>query len=137
MRITRLKNVNSFQGSHESSGKSDRVSVLKEFIKSELCFICIVFNRCLYRKQVVVFSENKHKELINNMFHLISSHDNSFYIWKTCAQKLNKNQIPCQAVSNNLHIHEFPVVLRCIRRLERVSIARRFQFNKVTTMSKG
>ena len=100
MRITRLKNVNSFQGIDESSRKSDRVSVFKEFIKSGPCFICIVCNRCLYRESVVVFSENKHKELINNMFHCIPSHSNSFYICKTCAQKSNKNQIPCPTVCN-------------------------------------
>ena len=49
MSITRLKNVNFFQGTDENSGKSDRVSVFKEFIKSKPCFICIVCNRCLYR----------------------------------------------------------------------------------------
>ena len=55
------------------------------------------------------------------MFHFIPSHDNNFYICKTCAQKLNKNQIPCQAVCNKLRIYDFPVELRCINQLERVS----------------
>ena len=109
MRITRLENVNSFQGSDESSGKSDKISVFKRFIKSGPWFICIACNRSPYRKSVVVFSENKHKELINNMFHFIPSHDNSFYICNTCAQKLNKYQIPCQTVCNKLHIYDFPV----------------------------
>ena len=59
MRITRLKNVNSFQGSDKSSGKSDRVRVFKEFIKSGPCLVCIVCNRCLYRKSVAKFSENR------------------------------------------------------------------------------
>ena len=89
MRITRLKNISSFQGSDETSRKSDRVSVFKKFIKLGPCFICIARNRCLYRKSVVVLSKNKHKELVNNMFHFIPSHDNSFYICKTCVQKLN------------------------------------------------
>ena len=112
-------------------------SVFKEFIKSGPCFICIVCNRCLYRNSVVVFSENKHKELIKNMFHFIPSHGNSVYICKTCAQKLNKNQILCQAVCNKLQIHDFLVELRCIRRPERFLIARRLQFKKVTIMPKG
>ena len=54
----------------------------------------------------------------------------SFYICKTCAQKLNKNQIPCQAVCNKLQIYDIPIVLRCIHRLERVLIVRRLQFKK-------
>ena len=92
MRITRLTNVNSFEVGDESSRKSERVSVLG-FVLS--CSFCIVCNRCLYKKSFVVYSENEHKESINNMFYFIPSHDNSFYICTTCAQKLNKNQIPC------------------------------------------
>ena len=137
LRITRMENVNSFQGSDDSSRKYDRISKFKEFIKSGPCFISIVCNRCLYIKPIVVFSENKHKKLIRNIFHIFSLQDNSFYICKTCAQKLNKNQIPCQAVCNNLHIYDLPVELSCIGGLERVLIARRLQFKKVTIMPKG
>ena len=50
---------------------------------------------------------------------------------------MNKNQIPCQAVCNKLHIYDFIVELRCIRRLERILIARRLQFKKVTIIPKG
>ena len=51
--------------------------------------------------------------------------------------KVNKNQIPCQAVCNKLHIYNFPEDLRCIRRLERVLVARRVPFKKIRIMSKG
>ena len=71
------------------------------------------------------------------MFHFIRSHDNSFYICRACAQKLNKNQISCEAVCNKLQIYDFPVELRCIHRLERVLIARRLQIKKVTITPKG
>ena len=57
----------------------------------------------------------------------------SFYICKTCAQKLNENQISCQALCNKLQIYDFPIVLRCIHRLERFLILRRLQFKKVIT----
>ena len=36
-----------------------------------------------------------------------------------------------------LYIYDFPVELRCIYQLERVFIARRLQFKKVTIMPKG
>ena len=36
-----------------------------------------------------------------------------------------------------LYIYDFPVELRCICQLERVFIARRLQFKKVTIMPKG
>ena len=71
------------------------------------------------------------------MSHFIPSHDDSFYRCKTCAQKWNKNQIPCQAVCNKLQIYDFPIELRCIHQLERVLIARRLQFKEVTIMPKG
>ena len=116
---------------------SDRVSIFKKIIQSGPSFICIVCNRCLYRRSVTLFSENKLQELESNMFNFICSHDNNFYICKTCAQNLNKNQIPCQAVCNKLQIYDFPEDLRCIPRLERVLIARRFQFKKITISPKG
>ena len=49
---------------------------------------------------------------------------------------MNKNQIPCQVVCNKLHIYDFPLELRYIHRLERVLIARKLQFKKVTIMPK-
>ena len=97
--------------------------MFKELTKS--FFICIVCDRYLYRKSVVKFSEIKRKELIKNMFHFIPSHGNSFYICKTYAQKLNKNQIPCQAVCNKLQIYYLPTELRWIHRVERVLVARK------------
>ena len=60
----------------------------------------------------------------------------SFYICKTCAQKLNENQTSCQTLCNKLQIYDFPIVLRCIHRLERVLIVRRLQFKKVITTLK-
>ena len=71
------------------------------------------------------------------MFHFIPSHDNSFYICKTCAQNLNKNQVPCQAVCNKLHIYVFPLQLMCIRRFERVFIARKLLFMKASIIPKA
>ena len=125
MRKTRSRHNVSREGDY-----SDRVSTFKKIIQSGPSFICIVCNRCLYRRSVTLFSENKHQEFESNMFNFICSHDNNFYICKTCAQKLHENQIPCQAVCNKLQIYDFPEDLRCIRLLERVLIARSLQFKK-------
>ena len=131
MRKTRSRHNVSREGDY-----SDRVSTFKKIIQSGPSFIYIVVNRCLYRRSVTLFSENKLQELESNMFNFICSHDNNFYICKTCAQRLNKNQIPCQAVCNKLQIYDFPEDLRCIRHLEKVLIARRLQFKKITIMPK-
>ena len=48
-----------------------------------------------------------------------------------------KRQIPCQAVSNQLELYDFPSDFKDIRLLERVLIARRLLFNKITIMPKG
>ena len=132
MRKTRSRHNVSREGDY-----SDSVSTFKKIIQSGPSFICIVCNRCLHRRSVTLFSENKHQESESNMFNFICSHDNNFYICKTCAQKLNKNQIPWQPVCNKLQIYDFPEDLRCTRRLERVLIARRLQFKKITIMPKG
>ena len=55
MSIKRLKNVNSFQGSDENSGKSDRVSVFKEFIKSEPCLSALFVTDVCIDSQLLKF----------------------------------------------------------------------------------
>ena len=50
---------------------------------------------------------------------------------------MNKNQIPCQAVCNKLQIYYLPTELRWIHWLERVLVARKLQFKKVTIIPEG
>ena len=108
---------------HNISRKGDDsnwVSTFEKIIQSGLNFICIVCDRCLCRTSVTLFSETEHNELISDLFNFICLHDSKFYICKTCAKKVNKDQIPCQAVCN-----------------ERVLVARMLQFKKITIMPKG
>ena len=48
-----------------------------------------------------------------------------------------KNNVPCQAVSNKLAVELLPNEFRDLRRLERVLVAKRILFKKVTVMPKG
>ena len=90
---------------HNISRKGDDsnwVSTFEKIIQSGPNFICIVCSRCLCRTSVILFSETEHKELISDLFNFMCLHDNKFYICKTCTKKVNKDQIPCQAVCNKL-----------------------------------
>ena len=55
-----------------------------------------------YRRSVGLFNRNKLCVISDDVFSLVSSFDDNFYICKTCGKKLNKNCIPCQAVCNML-----------------------------------
>ena len=51
--------------------------------------------------------------------------------------RLKKNNVPCQAVSNKLTVELLPNEFRDLLRLERVLVAKRILFKKVTVMPKG
>lgn len=56
---------------------------------------------------------------------------------KTCGNKWNENCITCQAVCNLLRVIELPKEFKDIRRVEKVLIARRLHFKKISIMFKG
>ena len=59
------------------------------------------------------------------------------YICRTCHNKVKKNNIPCQAISNKLVVELLPNEFRDLLRLERVLVAKRILFKKVIVMLKG
>ena len=59
------------------------------------------------------------------------------YICRTCHNKVKKNNVLCQAISNKLAVELLLNEFRDLRRLERVLFAKRILFKKVTVMSKG
>ena len=59
------------------------------------------------------------------------------YICNTCHSYLNKSHIPAQTICNKLQIFESPAEIIILNRLERILIARRMLFKKVTIMPKG
>ena len=114
-----------------------RVTTFKAKIKDGPFYICVCCNRCLYSHSVKKFIANKYKFPIESHCNIVQSFDGFYYICKTCDKKLSAKKIPCQSVSNKLQIFQLPSELRNVRRLERILIARRIVFKKVTIMPKG
>ena len=64
-----------------------KVSVFKELINSGPYYICVVCNRNLYKKSVVVFHRDKYSVISDNVFRHVISFDGKPYICKICGKK--------------------------------------------------
>ena len=104
-------------------------------------YICVVCNRCLYRRSVIVFKEDSYQNINYEVFaSRVESFDSCEYICKTCNLKLKSKKQkgpPCQAVCNKLEVFNLPPRLKVVNRLERVLVAKRILFKKVIIMPKG
>ena len=113
-----------------------KVSNFKQLKKNGPFFICVIFNRCLYRTSVICFNIEKYS-VDENIIFMVKSYDDNYYICTTCDKALRKNSVSCQAVTNRLMLLELPKLFQDIRRLERLLVSRRILFKKVTVMPKG
>ena len=120
-----------------NDGYKDRVSAFKMQIQEGPFYVCIVCNRCMYRRSICCFRFENYQNLDENMLFVVKSHDGNIYICLTCHRKIKKNDIPCQAVVNKLGVDKIPVQFQTIRKLERVLVSRRILFKKVSIMPKG
>ena len=68
---------------------------------------------------------------------MVCSADGKQCICIICHKKLLKGTVPAQAVCNNLQIFELPSRFRDLQKLEKVIIAKRLLFKKVTIMPQG
>ena len=82
------------------------------------------------------FQSNKYNLDLTSIIHKVTKND-ATYISNTCHSYLKKSHIPAQAACNKLQIFEAPAEIKNLNRLERILIARRFLFKKVTITSKG
>lgn len=96
-------------------------------------FFKVSVYQCLYRRSVGLFNRNRFSTISDDVFKLILSFDGNFYICKICGKKLNKNNIPRQAVWNMLEVCELSKRFRNIRYIERVLTIRRLLFKKRLT----
>ena len=115
----------------------DPVKPFKDQIKEGPFYICVVCNRSLYRRSVILFKESSYSIDIPNFFFEIKSYDGFCYICLTCSKKIKKGDIPCQAVWNDLKLFVFPNEIANLNKLEKSLICKRMLFRKVTIMPKG
>ena len=120
-----------------SNDFSGNVKKFRSEIEKGPYFICVVCNRCLYRKSVLMFVENKYINFDSFRYNKVDSYDGCQYICQTCDRKLKRGKIPCQAVCNNLEIFQFPNGTPSLNKLEKVIIGKRILFAKIIVMPKG
>ena len=106
-------------------------------IKEGPYYICSVCNRLLYRKSVVLLQKNRYIHANESLFTNIKSFDGKEYICKTCHSKVSKDNIPCQAVCNNMYVDKISVELVSLQKLEQILFAQRIVFEKIIVMPKG
>ena len=99
---------------YEKHSFGNKVVLFKKLVHKGPYYICKVCNRCLYRRLVILYSEEKVPLSDENSLNFVESYDGYFYICKTCSRKIKKNHTPCQAVCNKLEIYEFPEDLKIL-----------------------
>ena len=101
------------------------------------CFICIVCNRCLYKRSNIDYKEEKYNIFVEVLYTDIKSFDGKLHVCRKCNLKLKKGKVPCQAVCYKLAVSCLPDQFKSVRKLERVLISKRLLFKKVKIMPKG
>ena len=121
----------------QKSTMENRIKKFKKLVMEGPYYICIVCNRCLYKKTVVKFKDSYNNPDSSFYFSHVQSFDGCEYVCQTCHLKLKakKNQIPCQAVCNKNKVFCLHHGLSDINRL--VLVAKRLLFKKVVIMPKG
>ena len=89
-------------------------------------FICTVCNRCLYKRSVIDYKEEKYNIFVEGLYTDVKSFDGKLYVCKTCDLKLKKGKVPCQAVYNKLAVSCLPEQFKSVRKLDRVLISKAF-----------
>ena len=97
------------------------VAKFKEEVKKGTNYICVIWNRTLYKRTVQIFEKNKNQVETSSVFdYMVCSADGKQYICITCHKKLLKGTVPEQAVCNNLQIFELPSRFQDPRKLEKI-----------------
>ena len=99
-------------------------------------YVCQICHRFLFYKRSVQYFERNIKNGSSNPINIFSF-DGCLYMCKTCHKKIVKGKVPCQSVSNNLEVYNFPSHFRGIWKLEKVLIAKRLLFRKTTICHVG
>ena len=116
---------------------SAKITRFKKLIIDGPFYICIVCNRCLYKRSVIQFHEDQFEHLISDMYTGVVSFDEEKCICKTCARKIRTKHAPCQVFINELQITNLPNQFCDIRILEKIPVSKRLRFKKVAIMPTG
>ena len=73
-----------------SSENLKQVTLFKKLIREGPYFICVICNRCLYKRSIVRFDFTSYSSLVKELEHLVSSYDGRLYICRTCHNKVKK-----------------------------------------------
>lgn len=129
------KKLNYGTSKHMTKDLDYYISSFQNKIKNGPFFICSVCNRLLYRKTVIQLKQSQYS--LQNLFTDVKSYDDKQYICTTCHSKVSKGKVPCQAVSNKMHVDAIPPELAILEKLEQILIAQRIVFEKIVIMPKG
>ena len=66
---------------------SVKITRFKKLIIDGPFYICVVCNRCLYKRSYIEFHKDQFDHLISDMCTEVVSFDEEKYICKTCARK--------------------------------------------------
>ena len=73
-----------------SSENLKQVTLFKKLIREGPYFICVICNRCLYKRSIVRFDFNSYSSLVKELVHLVSSYDRHLYLCRTCHNTVKK-----------------------------------------------
>ena len=73
-----------------ASSENLKVTLFKKLIREGPYFICVICNRCLYKRSIVRFDFTSNSSLVKELEHLVSSYDGRLYICRTCHNKVKK-----------------------------------------------
>ena len=115
-----------------------RINKFKELAKQGPFHVCIICNRCMYARSLIVFQIDKYVEFDINVSPLLFPIPGKpEKICKTCDKSLKQSKVPPQAVWNKLQLAQGPTIMQNLNVLERILISRRILFKKILIMPKG
>ena len=108
-------------GQKEGTHSGNIVKKFKGMVHEGPFYVCKICHRCLYKRSIQHFERNIKNESSSpiNVFSFV------------------KGKVLCKSVSNKLEVYNFLSHFRGIRKLEKVLIAKRLLFKKITIMPCG
>ena len=98
---------------NEKNNLGDKVFLSKRLAQERPYYMCVVCNRCPYRRSMILYPEGKFPLLDENSLDLLKSYDGNFYIYKTCSRKIKKGYTSCKLFVINWRFMSSLRISRC------------------------